>query len=138
MKKYLFLLFFIIATTSLNAQNCEIRLKDSPSVSGYLVGLENGSVYYTQEGNDQKQEIKIKDIEEIAFDGVVYVFDENGQYRVRAGFLPKSKYEVVTAKAGEYTLHGKPYKGPVIITYLDRYLAGKDYSDIKGILVKVK
>ncbi len=138
MKKFLFLLFFMIATTSLNAQNCEIRLKDSHSIYGYLVGLENGSVYYTQKGNDQKQEIKIKDIEEIAFRGVVYKFEEDGFYKVNPGFLPKSKYQVVSAKAGEYTLHGKPYKGPVIISEFKPYLAGKDFSDVKGVLVKVK
>lgn len=139
MKKFLFLLLFIIATTSLNAQNCEIKVKKGPVVSGFIVGLENGSVYFTTEGDNQKQEIKIKDIDEIEFSGGVYYhFEEDGSLKASAGYLPKSKYEVVTAKAGEYTLHGKPYKGPVIISDFKPALAGTNTMEIKGVLVKVK
>lgn len=138
MKKLFVLIIFVMAASSMRAQDCEIRLKNDTHIDGFLVGLENGNVYYTVADNEQKHEIKISEINEIAFSAAVYVFNENGQYKVRAGFLPKSKYEVVTAKEGEYTLHGKPYKGPVIITYLERYLAGSDYDKVEGVLVKVK
>ena len=51
--------------------------------------------------------------------------------------MPKSKYSVKNIDTGKYTLHGKPYKGPVITDYLGRIYAGDSWSTIKGVLVEI-
>ena len=51
-------------------------------------------------------------------------------------YLPKSKYTVLVAKAGEFSLDGKEYLGPVVVTYKSEYYAGTSPSTVTGKLAK--
>lgn len=53
-------------------------------------------------------------------------------------YLPKSKYNVIAAKPGEFTLNGEQYTGPVIVTFREEYYAGSAPDNVKGQLVKVE
>lgn len=45
-------------------------------------------------------------------------------------FLPKSKYTIKVAKAGQFSYDGRPYTGPYIETYKGAKYPGKDISKI--------
>ena len=130
-----------MASFSAKAQSGTITLKDGDRIPCFVVGIDKDNVFFTIEGEQQKQSVKIVDIDNIDFTEGTYTFDENNKLTVepRSFYLPKSKYRVENVGTGTYTLHGKPYKGPVLITYLDYAYAGKEYPyGLSGILVKVK
>lgn len=47
-------------------------------------------------------------------------------------YLPKSKYEIKTAKAGEYTLRGQPFYGRYIETYKKQRFPGDKIENISA------
>lgn len=51
-------------------------------------------------------------------------------------YLPKSKYSIIVAKPGQYTLNGKEYVGPVLVDYRGKTYAGSDPSNIKGEVIR--
>lgn len=143
MEKLIIGLLSLLATSfSLCAQNGTLYSNNNESspVHCFVIAIDGDNVYYTIEGSDEKQTIKIEDIAEIVFPEGTYTFDEGKKVILKksSNYLPKSKYEVINVGTGKYTLHGKPYKGPVVVTYNGYAYAGEDFYKATGILVKIK
>ena len=135
-------LFFTLAIACLGccayAQEGTIHLKNYSTISCFVTGYEDGSVLF--DIDDESCSVNISDVESISFDGGAITFDSNNNpvfKKTGGGYLPASKYSVKNVNYGEYTLNGKPYKGPILTTYLNQVFAGDSPSNIIGIPVKI-
>ena len=142
MKKVLLIVSFLLCFgLYVNAQQASIHLKNGwSSIDCFITGYDEDSVIYTKEGEEGSFSTLKKDIDEIEFNHGFMTFTEEGEMKFRsAGFAPQSWWETSTVDYGKFTLHGRPYKGPVLYnTHTKVYYAGTNWVDAQGILVPVK
>ena len=139
MKRIIIVLFFLVLGLCSKAQNAEIICRESSDFKCFVTHYDKDNVYYTLENDDKTHSIPKSEVEKILFRYSSMTFTEDGEIKFRANFLPGSKWKASTVDYGKFTLHGKPYKGPVCIhTILDLYFAGSTWSELQGLLVPIE
>ena len=140
MKKVLLIVSFLFCFgLYVNAQKATLNLHSASSIECFITGYDTDSVFYTKEGEEGSFSTLKKDIDEIEFRFGHMTFTEDGEIKFKTGFAPKSWWDTSSVDYGKFTLHGKPYKGPVLYNnHMDIYYAGTSWVDVQGELVPVE